>query len=123
MRFLGAIGGTVRFASEDVEFKGVFFPKDTGVAASFVAANLDEHVFADPETFDITREASSPHLTFGSGIHYCLGAWLARAELQEALPILARRLPDLAADGAIEWKPNSVGIWGPARLPLAFRVA
>ena len=123
MRFLGAIGGTARFASADVEFKGVFFPKDTGVAASFVAANLDEHVFADPETFDITREASSPHLTFGSGIHYCLGAWLARAELQEALPILARRLPDLAADGAIEWKPNSVGIWGPARLPLAFRVA
>lgn len=120
MRFLGAIGGTARFASDDVEFKGIVFPKDTAVSTSFVAANLDEHVFHDPETFDITKEASSPHLTFGSGIHYCLGAWLARAELQEALPILARRMPDLTVDGAIEWKPNTVGIWGPARLPLAF---
>jgi cytochrome P450 len=59
-------------------------------------------------------------MTFGSGIHYCLGAGLARAELQEALPVLARRLPDLAVDGAIEWKPQSVGIWGPAVLPLSF---
>ena len=46
--------------------------------------------------FDITREpAGQPQLTFGSGIHYCLGAALARAELQEALPLLARRMPDL----------------------------
>ena len=97
MRYLGAIGGTARFASEDVEYRGVLFPKDTAVSTSFVAANRDEHVFADPTTLDITRESASPHLTFGSGIHYCLGAWLARAELQEALPILARRLPDLAA--------------------------
>jgi len=120
MRYLGAIDGTARFASEDVEFRGVFFPKDTAISTSFVAANRDEHVFADPTTLDITRESTSPHLTFGSGIHYCLGAWLARAELQEALPILARRLPDLALDGPVEWKPNTVGIWGPARVPLTF---
>ena len=94
MRVLGAIGGTGRFASEDVEFKGVLFPSGTIVAASFVAANNDSRVFPDPATFDITKEPSNqPQLTFGSGIHYCLGAWLARAELQEALPILARRLP------------------------------
>ena len=120
MRFLGAIGGTARFASEDVEYRGIVFPKDTAVSTSFVAANRDEAVFSDPEVFDITREASSPHLTFGSGIHFCLGAWLARAELQEALPVLARRLPDMEVDGVIEWKPNTVGIWGPARLPLRF---
>jgi cytochrome P450 len=120
MRYLGAIGGTMRFASEDVEFKGIHFPKDTVIATSFVAGNLDERVYREPERFDITREASSPQLTFGSGIHYCLGAWLARAELQEALPMLAQRLPDIAVDGAIEWKPNTVGIWGPAKLPLTF---
>jgi len=120
MRYLGAIGGTMRFASEDVEFKGIRFPKDTVIATSFVAGNLDERVYREPERFDITREASSPQLTFGSGIHYCLGAWLARAELQEALPMLAQRLPDMAVDGAIEWKPNTVGIWGPAKLPLTF---
>ena len=75
----------------------------------------------DPEVFDITREpAGQPQLTFGSGIHYCLGAALARAELQEALPILARRMPDLALDGHVTWKPNAVGIFGPDHLPVRF---
>jgi cytochrome P450 len=78
-------------------------------------------VWPDPHRFDITREPStSAQMTFGAGVHYCLGAALARAELQEALPLLAQRMPDLAVDGAIEWKPPTVGIWGPSRLPLRF---
>jgi cytochrome P450 len=121
MRVLGAIRGTGRFASEDIEYKDVLFPKDTFLAPSFVAANTDDRAFDRPEEFDITREGTTvPHLTFGSGIHYCLGAWLARAELQEALPLLARTMPDMEVDGAIEWKPFTFGIWGPARLPLRF---
>jgi cytochrome P450 len=121
MRLLGAVRATGRFATEDIEYKGVLFPKDSFISTSFVSANRDPDVFDDPETFDITREASkSPHLTFGSGIHFCLGAWLARAELQEALPILARAMPDLDVDGSIEWKPGGFGIWGPSRLPLRF---
>ena len=59
-------------------------------------------------------------MTFGSGIHYCLGAALARAELQEALPLLAQRLPDLRLDGPVTWKPEGVGIFGPAHLPITF---
>jgi cytochrome P450 len=62
-------------------------------------------------------------MTFGSGIHHCMGAALARAELQEALTLLARRMPGLATDGPVEWKPTSFGIWGPARLPLRFTPA
>jgi cytochrome P450 len=121
MRMLGAIRGTGRFASEDIEYKDVLFPKDTFVSPSFVAANTDERVFDRPDVFDITREGTTaPHLTFGSGIHYCLGAWLARAELQEALPLLARTMPDLEVDGDIDWKPFTFGIWGPSRLPLRF---
>ena len=78
-------------------------------------------MFKDPEVFDITREpAGQPQLTFGSGIHYCLGAALARAELQEALPLLARRMPDLALDGPVTWKPNAAGIFGPDHLPITF---
>jgi cytochrome P450 len=124
MRVLGAIRGTARVATEDIVYKDVLFPENTFISPSFVAANNDELAFNDPEVFDITREgASSPHLTFGSGIHYCLGAWLARAELQEALPILAQRMPDLEVDGSIEWKPESVGIWGPSRVPLRFTPA
>jgi cytochrome P450 len=57
-------------------------------------------------------------MTFGSGIHHCLGAHLARAELQEALVVIADRMPALAIAGPVEWKPEQFGIWGPARLPV-----
>ncbi|HET9733219.1 MAG TPA: cytochrome P450 [Acidimicrobiales bacterium] len=121
MRYLGAVRGTARFAAEDVELKGVRFPAGTFLGVMLAAANRDESVWPEPERLDITREpASSPQITFGSGIHFCLGASLARAELQEALPILARRMPDLEVDGEVVWKPDTVGIWGPARLPLRF---
>ncbi len=121
MRYFGAVRGTVRFASEDIEYRDVLFPAGTIVMTSMAMANRDTSVFADPGTFDIMREPSGqPQLTFGSGTHYCLGAALARAELQEALPILARRMPDLAVDGAIEWKPSTTAIFGPTHLPVTF---
>lgn len=121
MRYLGAVQGTGRFASEDIEYRGVRFPAGTLLSTSLASANRDAATFADPDRFDITREpAGQPQLTFGSGIHYCLGASLARAELQEALPILARRMPNLRLDGSVTWKPVSVGIWGPEQLPVTF---
>jgi cytochrome P450 len=121
MRHLGTVRGTARIAAEDANYRDVTFPTGTLVMTSLASANHDPEIWADPHRFDITREPShSPQLTFGSGIHYCLGASLARAELQEALPILARRMPNLRLDGPIEWKPPTVGIWGPSRLPLRF---
>ncbi|MCU1393644.1 MAG: cytochrome [Ilumatobacteraceae bacterium] len=121
MRCFGAVRGTGRFASEDIEYRDVLFPAGTLLMPSMSVANRDPAVFADAATFDITREPSSqPNLTLGSGIHYCLGASLAKAELQEALPLLARRLPDLAIDGAITWKPSNVGIFGAEHLPVTF---
>jgi cytochrome P450 len=117
MRFLGAVRGTARFASEDIEYRGVLFPTGTLVAVSLAGANRDPSVFEAPDTFDIAAERNTQQLTFGSGIHHCLGAALARAELQEALPILARRMPGLRVEGQVEWKPATFGIWGPARLP------
>jgi cytochrome P450 len=121
MRYFGAVRGTGRFASEDIEYRGILFPAGTFVTPSLAGANRDPSVFTDPQTFDIRREPSGqPQLTFGSGIHYCLGAALARAELQEALPILAARMPDLALDGPVTWKPSTVGIFGPEHLPVTF---
>ena len=121
MRYLGAIRGTARFASEDLEYRGVLFPKGTFLAAGTAVANRDPSVWDEPHRFDITREpAGQPQLTFGAGIHYCLGASLARAELQEALPILAQRMPNLALAGEVTWKPAGVAIWGPERLPISF---
>jgi cytochrome P450 len=123
MRYLGAIRGTARIAAEDIEYRDVLFPAGTLVNTSLAGANFDDEVWQAPEAFDITVERPTPQMTFGSGIHFCLGASLARAELQEALPLLARRMPNLEIDGVIEWKPATVGIWGPARLPLRFEVS
>jgi cytochrome P450 len=120
MRYLGAVRGTVRVASEDIEYRDVLFPAGTIVSVALAGANMDPGVFASPDTFDITCERDALQMTFGSGIHFCMGAALARAELQEALPLLARRMPDLGRDGPVEWKPSTFGIWGPARLPLRF---
>ena len=121
MRYFGAVRSTGRFASEDIEYKGVLFPKGTLVVPSLVLANRDSAVFNEPNTFDITREpAGQPQMTFGAGIHYCLGAALARAEQQEALPLLAQRLPNLRINGDVVWKPSTVAIFGPEHLPIAF---
>jgi cytochrome P450 len=118
MRYLGAVQGTSRVASQDIEYRDVCFPAGTLVTLSLAGANRDPRVFTEPERFDITRESAVPHMTFGSGIHYCLGAHLARAELQEALTLIARRLPDLTLDGPVSWKPETFGIWGPSHLPI-----
>ena len=115
MRYLGAVRGTARIAAADIEYRDVLFPAGTLVSVSLAGANRDPSVFEAPDTFDIASGRPN-QLTFGSGIHHCLGASLARAELQEALVILARRLPRLSLDGPVEWKPPTFGIWGPAKM-------
>ena len=120
MRYLGAVRGTARIASEDIVYRDVLFPAGTLVSTSLAGANRDPEAFDDPDVFDITRDRATAQMTFGAGIHHCMGAALARAELQEALPLLARRMPGLTRRGDIEWKPSNFGIWGPARLPLRF---
>ena len=123
MRYLGAVRATVRVASCDIEYRDVLFPQGTIVVTHLAASNRDPAEFSDPDAFDLQTERSTEQLTFGSGIHRCLGAALARAELEEALIVLARRLATVRLDGPVEWKPPTFGIWGPASLPLAFTVA
>lgn len=121
LRFSGAVGGTIRFASEDIEYNGVLFPKGTFMSTSMSTGNYDDSVFPTPETFDITREpVGQPHLSLGAGIHYCLGASLARAELQEAFTVLSQRMLNLELDGPVVYKPSGIGIFGPASLPVKF---
>ena len=121
LRFSGAVGGTIRFASEDIEYNGVLFPKGTFMSTSMSTGNYDSSVFPTPEVFDITREpVGQPHLSLGAGIHYCLGASLARAELHEAFTVLSQRMLNLELDGPVVYKPSGVGIFGPASLPVKF---
>jgi len=118
VRYLGAVQGTLRVASEDIVYRDVVFPAGTLVNISLAGVNRDPEAFPHPHQLDLHRVSEVPHLTFGSGIHFCLGAHLARAELQEAVTVIARRMPDLESDGPITWKPETFGIWGPALMPV-----
>jgi len=120
MRYLGAVRGTLRYASEELLFNDVVFPEGSIVSISLAGANRDPEIFQAPDDFDLLAERQSAHLTFGSGIHHCLGAALARAELQEALIVLAEEFETVELAGLVEWKPPTFGIWGPSSLPLAF---
>ena len=120
LRYLGAVRLTVRVAAEDVEYRGVTFPEGTFVSAHLAAANRDPAVFSDPDELDFHSTRPVEQMTFGSGIHRCLGAALARAELQTSLEVLLDSFATVSLDGPVLWKPPSFGIWGPASLPLAF---
>ncbi len=122
MRHTPVIFSAMRKALDDVELGGVVIPAGTLVILNTAAANRDPDVYDHPDHLDITREAPPPMLTFGGGMHYCLGANLARRELANALTVMARRMPNLRRIGAAPWKPIT-GITGPVRLPVAFDAA
>lgn len=94
LRFDSALQLFERTATQDVEVAGTPVPQGAKIAALLGAANRDPAVFAGADTFDVAR-APNPHLAFGAGIHFCLGAPLARVEIQSVLSALRDRLPDL----------------------------
>ena len=96
-----------RTAIADTAVGGVVVAAGTKIAALLGAANRDPAVFAAPDRFDVTR-ADNPHLGFGAGIHFCVGAPLARVELQTSLRTLLRRFPGLALHRLPERRPEFV---------------
>ncbi len=96
-----------RTATQDVELAGVTVRAGQKVAALLGAANRDPAVFAAPDTFD-TGRTPNPHLGFGAGIHFCLGAPLARVEVQAVVVALRSRLPDLVLAAEPERRPEFV---------------
>jgi cytochrome P450 len=91
---LGSALPPARVTREEVELGGVTIPAGAAVHPLYAAANRDPSVFPDPDRFDV-RRAPASHLAFGAGTHHCLGAHLARLELQEALRGLLGRMPNL----------------------------
>ena len=113
--------GTGRWASEEIEMHGTVIAQGDMVWISLMGANTDPERFSAPEELDITREEKE-HLAFGKGIHYCLGAPLARLEGQIALGTLVRRLPDLhlkVQPEELRWRPGLL-LHGLQELPVAF---
>ena len=116
LRFEPVTPFTARICLEQVEHRDVVFPAGTIVAVCAERANRQGE---DGEIFDITAPRESRLLTFGAGIHYCLGANLARAELEEALAFLAPRMPGLALDGPPQLG-GVEGIYGVDKLPITW---
>ncbi|WP_405647731.1 cytochrome P450 [Streptomyces uncialis] len=117
MRVNPTVRWVTREAVEDLTFQGVDIKAGTTVHLWSESAGTDPRVFGG-RSFDITAERE-PHFGFGGGAHHCLGHFVARSDMSEALPLLARRMRGLRlADGA-EWLPDS-GNTGPVRLPLTF---
>ena len=116
LRFEPVTPFTARICLEQVEFRDVIFPAGTIVAVCAERANREAQ---DGERFDITAERPGRALTFGAGAHYCLGANLARAELEEALAFLAPRAPGLALDGPPQLG-GIEGVYGTDKLPVTW---
>lgn len=95
-----------RVSHQDVELAGKQIRANERILWVMASANRDPRVFSNPDVFDITR-SPNPHVTFGGGIHHCLGAALARIEGQEAFRALAERLPHLwLRSDDVEWIPD-----------------
>jgi len=118
---LTTAGGLPRYARTDITVGAVTIPAGDAILLAPHAANRDRRAFADPDTFDPTR-TPNPHLSFGHGTHYCIGAGLARAELQEAFSRIPARLPGLelaVARDELRWHGDRL-TGGLAELPVTW---
>jgi cytochrome P450 len=118
LRYLNPIRFVIRQVHEPFEYRGVAFTPGTLIAFSLAGANRDEGHFDHGDVFDPRRDGAREHLTFSSGIHYCLGAALARAELQEALLALRTRWLRMEPAGEVVWKDSRLAVWGAQSVPL-----
>ena len=108
-----------RYTTEDVTLSGVIIPRGELVLAVIASANRDPQVFENPDVLDLGRSPNR-HLSFGQGMHYCLGAPLSRMEAQIAIGTLLRRAPDLRLSvpvGALRWRPSFI-VRGLESLPV-----
>lgn len=119
LRYDSPVQMTSRIVLEPLEISGQVFERGREVSFMLGAANHDPAVFANPATLDITRK-NNPHLAFGSGIHYCLGAPLARLEGQIALETLFRRMPNLALTTETPSYRDNYVLRGLEVLPVTF---
>lgn len=111
----------IRFATEDIEFRGKHIHKGDMLFVALSSANRDSEQFINPDTLDITRGANN-HIAFGKGVHYCVGAPLARLEGEIAINTLLRRMPEIRLktdQSLIEWRAGMI-IRGVKEIPLFF---
>ena len=117
LRYDGPVPATVKIATEDRSWHGRTIRRGDMVMPFMASANRDPRQFPDPDTLDVCR-APERHVAFAAGMHFCLGAWLARLEARIVLDTVFRRLPDLElASAEVRWKPM-IFLRGLESLPL-----
>jgi cytochrome P450 len=121
LRYRSPLQIIFRQATRDIELEGETVPSGKMVLLVLGAANRDPAMFDRADQFDVTRDPN-PHLAFGQGIHFCLGAALARLESRIAIPDLLRRIGEFQVDESTPWEPRrAFHVHGPTRLPIRFR--
>jgi len=121
LRYDGPVPATVKIATEDRSWHGRTIRRGDMVMPFMASANRDPRQFPDPDTLDV-RRAPERHVAFAAGMHFCLGAWLARLEARIVLDTVFRRLPDLElASAEVRWKPM-IFLRGLESLPLRWTV-
>ena len=117
LRWEGPTALLPRFAPKDVSFAGCEIPGGSEVIFGITSANRDERVFADPDRFDPWRKERES-LSFGHGLHFCLGSHLARREMEVSLRVLSERLPDLSLAREAQVGIEGTVLRGPTALPV-----
>ncbi len=118
LRYLNPIRFVIRRVETAFTYRDVDFPVGTLVAFNLSGVNRDDALFDEADVFDPTRDAARQHLSFSSGIHHCLGASLARAELQEALRVTQRHWTSIELREPVAWKSQQLAVWGASRVAL-----
>jgi cytochrome P450 len=121
IRWITPVRHFMRTATEDYQLRGRRIAKGDGLLMSYLSANRDEDVFADPFRFDVARANASSHLAFGTGVHFCLGANLARMELRVFFRELLPRLEWIELAGPAEYTAATF-VGAPKRIPIRYRL-
>jgi cytochrome P450 len=110
---------TFRTVTGDLDYRGVQFPAGTMIVFPLGIAGRDETAFPDPMAFSPERVHVNRHLAFGRGMHICLGQFLARAQIEEGVHLIAQRITNPKMAGEVAWRPFP-GVWGIRTLPIEF---
>ena len=110
---------TMRMVTQEFEYEGVAIPAGTMLVFPLTISGHDPAVFANPDSFDPERSEKHPNQAFGRGMHICLGQFLAVANVEEGIHMIAQRITNPKLVGEVTWKPFP-GVWGITSLPITF---
>jgi cytochrome P450 len=114
-----SVSNVPRNVEEEFTYEGVVFPKDMFLFFTLTLNARDPVAFADADSFNPERVHLNRHMAFGRGAHICLGQFLARAQIEEGLHLIAQRMKNPKAAGPVSWR-TFIGVWGLKTLPITF---